>query len=646
MKKVIALIRTSTDKQEVESQKKEVVSLILADGYKEEEIEVVGGAGASAIKLDEAYLANLNKVYALIETGCFESVYAWGIDRIGRNEEVLMQFKNRLIKNRVQLVIKNPSLRLLNNDGSTNSGVELAFSLFATMAKQEMETKKERFHRGKKRNAATGKFNGGTVPYGYTLDENNFYIPHPEQSEVVKLAFELMATDKYTIAALTEELRSRGIVYNGRLITFQYVACMLKNTCYKGYRDKYAFHKVYPRLVSDEQYDKVQQVLRNNNSSKTKNPKHYNFASLLIKCPECGRNYIAHHGKYVCSANNTPSIRRAMGQLECSNNLMVHSGHLDGVLWSIALRLHYKHIQGLDVAEKTKIKQDIILIDKKIKESQKLLTELDEKLDRIEEIYIETGKKERYESGKRKIEAERVQINNTIIKHTEERNSLENLLNTKPDEMMKWIEDNFIISQMKHEENEKNMYDLVHRYISSIQLSRTEIPPVVCDEYLIKNGIPVKENYDLSGRKAVKVDIYCFDKTVVELYYIPNFRLASSKCFTVGVASGLATPFDYEPIIREGAMATTESNKRSIDFIKTVEGVIQKRDKVKFFTDELPAIISGKFDYAEGMKVVVEAYKKLYSLRDFRLMLTTFSAMSKLFGVDFEVEKLLRVIKI
>ncbi len=93
-------------------------------------------------------------------------------------------------------------------------------------------------------------------------------------------------------------------------------------------------------------------------------------------------------------------------------------------------------------------------------------------------------------------------------------------------------------------------------------------------------------------------------------------------------------------------METNESNKRSIDFIKTVEGVIQKRDKVKFFTDELPAIISGKFDYAEGMKVVVEAYKKLYSLRDFRLMLTTFSAMSKLFGVDFEVEKLLRVIKI
>ena len=136
MKKIIALVRTSTDKQEVESQITEVKNYILCDGYTDENIIVVGGSGASAIKIDEAYRKNINTVYNLIDEGNITAVYAFAIDRIGRNEEVLFHFKNYLVANAVQLVICNPSLRLLNEDGSVNGGVELAFSLFATTAKQ------------------------------------------------------------------------------------------------------------------------------------------------------------------------------------------------------------------------------------------------------------------------------------------------------------------------------------------------------------------------------------------------------------------------------------------------------------------------------------------------------------------------------
>lgn len=68
-KKVIALIRTSTIQQEIDSQREEVLSLILADGYSMDEIEVVGEKGASAIKMDEAYLKNINRVYDLIGKG-------------------------------------------------------------------------------------------------------------------------------------------------------------------------------------------------------------------------------------------------------------------------------------------------------------------------------------------------------------------------------------------------------------------------------------------------------------------------------------------------------------------------------------------------------------------------------------------------
>ena len=49
-KKVIALIRTSTEKQEVESQKRELIEYILKDGINEDDIIIVGQKGASAIK--------------------------------------------------------------------------------------------------------------------------------------------------------------------------------------------------------------------------------------------------------------------------------------------------------------------------------------------------------------------------------------------------------------------------------------------------------------------------------------------------------------------------------------------------------------------------------------------------------------------
>ena len=177
MKKAIIIIRESTKAQEIDSQKQDIINYAIKDGYSLEEILIIGEAGASAIKLDEAYLKNMQKVYNTIDdpNNSIECVYAWAIDRIGRNEEVLHKLKNYLVEKKIQLIIKKPSLKLLEDDGSVNSGVELAFSLFATMSKQEMEMKVARFKRGKRRNAEEMKFNGGwCTKFGYKVDSNGY----------------------------------------------------------------------------------------------------------------------------------------------------------------------------------------------------------------------------------------------------------------------------------------------------------------------------------------------------------------------------------------------------------------------------------------------------------------------------------------
>ena len=99
MKKAIIIIRESTKAQEIDSQKQDIINYAIRDGYSLEEILIIGEAGASAIKLDETYLRNMQKVYDAIDNpnNSIECVYAWAIDRIGRNEEVLHKLKNYLV---------------------------------------------------------------------------------------------------------------------------------------------------------------------------------------------------------------------------------------------------------------------------------------------------------------------------------------------------------------------------------------------------------------------------------------------------------------------------------------------------------------------------------------------------------------------
>ena len=243
--KNILLIRTSTVKQEVESQKDELLKYVKSRNN--QEIVIVGGAGASAIKLDDYYVSNINKVYEIMETG--DTVWAWSVDRIGRNEEVLMQFKNRLIKAGVNLCIKEPCLELFDSDGKVNSGIELAFSLFATMSKQEMERKKAQFKRAKKRNREEGKFNGGKVMFGYTVDKDGYFVVEKETASVVEEIFKRYANEPVSCHYLAKDYHTLLNQKNMRFTEIR-INRMLKNEAYKGVG--------YPRIVSDELFDIVQ----------------------------------------------------------------------------------------------------------------------------------------------------------------------------------------------------------------------------------------------------------------------------------------------------------------------------------------------------------------------------------------------------
>lgn len=390
-KKVIAIIRTSTTQQEIESQRQEVLSMAIADGYSIDEIEVVGRAGASAIKVDEAYQENMNRVYELIDTiPTIEAVYAWAIDRIGRNEEILMKLKNTLIGKKIQLVIKNPSLRLLEANGDVNAGVELAFSLFATMAKQEMEQKKARFNRARKRNDEKGKYNGGYVAFGYMV-KDGYIVINEEEAKIVRLIFTELASGKYSCDGLARELQDRGIKFKGKKMLFSNVRGILKNKIYCGEQlNATGSVRNVPQIVSKELYDKARAAISANNPTKTNSTTNrYCFGLRLIKCPYCGCHFSVAAKLYQCHNHNRNYYDSRQGFEKCPNGISIGAANLDRLLWYAASTVHFEYLKQLTGERDEEIDGKIEVLNQKIQHLQSEIDSLADKRKRINLVFMD-----------------------------------------------------------------------------------------------------------------------------------------------------------------------------------------------------------------------------------------------------------------
>lgn len=502
-KKVIALIRTSTIQQEIDSQREEVLSLILSDGYSMDEIEVVGEKGASAIKMDEAYLKNINRVYELIEQQPIKAVYAWAIDRIGRNRTMLNDFRETLIGKHIQLIIKNPELRLLNPDGSENGGIGLAFSLFAEMAVQEMQQKKARFARAKKRNSELGKANGGSrnIPFGYMKDANGYFIINEEEAEVVRLMFELHNSGKYSLNKLALELNERGYNHRGKKFTNYFLRMFIKNTVVVGYSEFKGVVRKYPQIISKEIWEKAQTVLVANQVDTYKGTKHYYLGAKLLRCGSCNYYFSTDGNQYRCKKNHHKVALQQQGLDWCDNNATIITAVFDGMLWSLTREKHLNFLlKEKDVTEGRNRKQIEVNLQK-IAAHRVALEKADERRAKVIDDYysdrITEAERERYlaKFTKDKAEAENA-IANLENENVTLQRQLDSLAELSYTSVMK------LTASLYKVNDEKAMYELVHQYIKMVTLNRTTI----------------------DGKGCSILTFYFYDGTTETLYYFSKNR--------------------------------------------------------------------------------------------------------------------------
>lgn len=470
-KKVIAIIRTSTTQQEIDSQRKEVINMALKDGYCIDEIVVVGKAGASAIKVDDAYIENMNKVYELLEkVPTIEAVYAWAIDRIGRNEEILMRLKNTLVKKHIQLVIKNPSLRLLEKDGTVNSGVELAFALFATMAKQEMEQKQARFMRGRKRNDEQGRYNGGYIAFGYKV-ENGKIVVNEEEAKIVRLIFTELASGKYSCDGLARELQSRGILFKGKKLLFSNVRGILKNKIYCGEQlTTTGIVRNIPPIVSKELYSSAIRAIASNNPSKTNSTTNrFLFGLRLITCPICGCHFSVAAKLYQCHNHNRNGYDSRKDFTKCSNGISIGVANLDRLLWYAASCVHFEYLTDLINSRNLGLDERIAILKQKVTNLQNEIESLTEKRKRINEVYMDNGiTREERDSKFKKLISDKDSYSLKIREFEEEITGLEALKNGDNSEL---FFDN--IRALMLLDNKELQCKIVRKHIKSVGLDRS-----------------------------------------------------------------------------------------------------------------------------------------------------------------------------
>lgn len=262
-------------------------------------------------------------------SGKFDTLLVYRVDRLGRKTLITLSAISMLDELGITLVSITE-----NVDLSTPAGV-LQATMLSGFAAFERDSIIQRSIAGTERLAKEGAWLGGIVPYGYyvtgkdrearlTVSEDLLPGFHLSEADVIRLIYRLAAEEGRSCVAIAEHLNSLGVPPSyakderkikvsetrdrgkrtaatagiwraGRILN------MLKNETYKGVhvygkrskKNRERITRQVPAIVTPEQWERAQQVLRGNYLFSRRDAKRDYLLRGLIKCEKCGLTYIA-----------------------------------------------------------------------------------------------------------------------------------------------------------------------------------------------------------------------------------------------------------------------------------------------------------------------------------------------------------------
>ena len=382
-KRILGVVRVSTEQQDPEPQKKELQEFLKSKGYRPNEIEWIEVKGASARKENDAYLKMLEDIKRKIETKRLDTVALWHLNRLGRTETSLSKMKDYFVDNKIQVYIKNPDLQLFNNDKTLNQGCSIAWSIFASMIKYETDELFQKTKRGKQSAKEQGKCVSGRVRYGYTIDDKKFIHEDSKESKIVRLIYDKYINENTTAKQIAQWLNENGYTFrkgkNGNIKqwTEPQVRIILSNTTYIG-KGKYK----YPAIIDDEQFKKCQEIRKTRNIAfdKAITQKHYYLCSKLIECEYCKKNYEA-KGKNYQDAGARPYYGRKAQK--CTHGMSIPIKYADMAVKRSYISCYMMYLDNAEKEDKNKLNLEIINLQTRLDNVTKDVIKSKDKLKKI-----------------------------------------------------------------------------------------------------------------------------------------------------------------------------------------------------------------------------------------------------------------------
>ena len=307
--KVTYYARVSTDKYEQANSLKNQVDYFkeviesnifwqYVDGYVDE-----GISGTSVNKRD-AFL----KMISDAQKGKFDLIITKEISRFSRNTLDSIKYTQELLSYGVGIIFQTDNINTFYPDA------ELRLTIMSSIAQEEVRKLSERVKFGFKRSVEKGRVLGNNAIWGYKKEGGRLIIDE-QQSEIIRLIFDLYANRGLGIRAVARELTAHGYENsNGNTFGFSTIKSIISNPKYKGYycgnktrvvdyrlksrvfidKDDWVMYKDeenVPAIVDEEVWERANRILSER--------------SKKVKANECSyQSRYSYSGKIFCAEHN------------------------------------------------------------------------------------------------------------------------------------------------------------------------------------------------------------------------------------------------------------------------------------------------------------------------------------------------------
>ena len=290
MKKAVIYARYSSDRQNEQSIAGQVE--VCTEWAKNNEIEIIEIYPDEALTGRTDRRPSFQKMINDSKNGRFDYIIVYKMDRFARNRYDSAIYKAQLKKQGVKVI------SAMENIADGPEGIILE-SVLEGMAEYYSANLSQNVLRGMHQRAELAKYLGGAVPLGYKIDSDKNYVIDEKTAVIVKRIYE-MYSNGYTIKELCNALNSAGYrSATGKKFSYGSLHTVLTNPKYVGRYSHMGItiENAVPRIVDDETFEKVQQIVNRNKhapASAKSNVNYYLTGKLF--CGQCGGNMVGDSG--------------------------------------------------------------------------------------------------------------------------------------------------------------------------------------------------------------------------------------------------------------------------------------------------------------------------------------------------------------